>query len=140
MNYPSAGKLTAWLPIKTTDPARAQDQIDYVVDWQVPTAENSYTWYRKYKSGWVEQGGHATSSDTSTPRMVTLPIEMADTNYTLTIGIHRESTTSPGAICVYEATNSRTVQSFGCVGQWASGGSVGRNAYTYNWIVTGYAA
>lgn len=30
---------------------------DYVIEYQMPTAENSYTWYRKYKSGWVEQGG-----------------------------------------------------------------------------------
>lgn len=30
---------------------------DYVVESQLPTAQNNYTWYRKYKSGWVEQGG-----------------------------------------------------------------------------------
>ena len=31
--------------------------IDYVIASQTPTADNNYTWYRKYKSGWVEQGG-----------------------------------------------------------------------------------
>jgi len=31
--------------------------IDYVIASQNPTADNNYTWYRKYKSGWVEQGG-----------------------------------------------------------------------------------
>lgn len=30
---------------------------DYVVAWQMPTADNNYTWYRKYKSGWLEMGG-----------------------------------------------------------------------------------
>ena len=30
---------------------------DIVTEWQVPTAENNYTWYRKYASGWIEQGG-----------------------------------------------------------------------------------
>lgn len=30
---------------------------DYVVAWQMPTSNNNYTWYRKYKSGWLEQGG-----------------------------------------------------------------------------------
>ena len=29
------------------------DNIDYVVEWQTPTAENNYTWYRKYASGWI---------------------------------------------------------------------------------------
>lgn len=30
---------------------------DYVVAEQKPNASNNYTWFRKYKSGWVEQGG-----------------------------------------------------------------------------------
>lgn len=32
-----------------------QDAVDYVIAMQRPTADNGYTWYRKYKSGWVEQ-------------------------------------------------------------------------------------
>lgn len=53
---------------------------DYVVESQMPTADNGYTWYRKYKSGWVEQGGIATTNrSNATP--ITLPVEMADTNY-----------------------------------------------------------
>ena len=49
---------------------------DYVIAWQNPTAENNYTWYRKYKSGWVEQGGRAGSAT------VTLPVEMSNNQYT----------------------------------------------------------
>jgi len=30
---------------------------DVVIEFQTPTAENGYTWYRKYASGWIEQGG-----------------------------------------------------------------------------------
>lgn len=41
------------LPSLTTP----QDAVDYVVEKQDPTSANGYTWYRKYKSGWVEQGG-----------------------------------------------------------------------------------
>ena len=47
-----------------------------VIAFQAPTAENNYTWYRKYADGWVEQGGIGTSSTT-----INLPVEMADTNY-----------------------------------------------------------
>lgn len=56
---------------------------DYVVDWQVPTSANDYTWYRKYKSGWVEQGGLAyqTGSSASVGSTVVLPVEMSDGNY-----------------------------------------------------------
>ena len=33
--------------------ADALNGADYVIAWQTPTAENNYTWYRKYKNGWV---------------------------------------------------------------------------------------
>ena len=49
---------------------------DYVVCYQKPNSSNNYTWYRLYKSGWIEQGGKTTTAST-----YTLPIEMADTNY-----------------------------------------------------------
>lgn len=57
--------------------------IDYVVESQLPTAQNNYTWYRKYKSGWVEQGGldgGSTQGGTS-DRRVNIPITMSDANY-----------------------------------------------------------
>ena len=57
--------------------------IDYVVSTQLPTAENGYTWYRLYKSGWVEQGGKGISASRGT---ITFPIEMYDGNYCLTFG------------------------------------------------------
>lgn len=55
-----------------------------VIEFQAPTAENNYTWYRKYADGWVEQGGIATSAPTTerwTSKQVSFPVEMADTNY-----------------------------------------------------------
>ena len=44
---------------------------DYVVEWQAPTDLNNYTWYRKYKSGWLEMGGKLTG------RSVTFPVAFA---------------------------------------------------------------
>jgi len=61
--------------------------IDYVVAKQDPSAGNGYTWYRKYKSGWVEQGGItntiSVAGNSGTNVDVTLPITMADTNYNI---------------------------------------------------------
>lgn len=65
--------------------------IDPIVAFQVPTAGNNYTWYRKYKSGWVEQGGKSTSDG----QTVVFPITMADTEYFLS-GMAKEVDT--GAI------------------------------------------
>lgn len=61
------------------DLSNTASNIDFVVESQEPTAGNNYTWYRKYKSGWVEQGGRSTGLD----RTITLPITMSDANYTI---------------------------------------------------------
>lgn len=55
--------------------------VDTVVAFQAPTAQNNYTWYRKYASGWVEQGKALTF--TTTEQTTTLPITMANTNYSV---------------------------------------------------------
>ena len=62
--------------------------FDYVTEWQMPTADNNYTWYRKYKSGWVEQGGESTGGT------IILPIQMLNTHYTVTSGLYYSSASS----------------------------------------------
>lgn len=47
---------------KKSDIPNISGIIDYVTAWQKPTSANGYAWYRKYKSGWVEQGGAWTGS------------------------------------------------------------------------------
>lgn len=61
-----------------------------VIEFQAPTAENDYTWYRKYADGWVEQGGQTESSAGNVAKNITFPIEMADTNYTVQVTIRGE--------------------------------------------------
>lgn len=56
---------------------------DAVIAFQRPTAENGYTWFRKYASGWVEQGGKAPTASSDIILTITLPVEMSDTNYTI---------------------------------------------------------
>lgn len=53
---------------------------DYVVESQLPNASNNYTWYRKYKSGWVEQGGDFIGGGIT----IVLPVTMANAQYTAT--------------------------------------------------------
>ncbi len=64
--------------------------VDYVIAWQNPSPENNYTWYRKYKSGWVEQGGsdftpRTINAGTGTAWYVTMPVPMSDTKYNIQI-------------------------------------------------------
>ena len=47
---------------------------DAIVEYQLPTAANDYKWYRKYASGWIEQGGMVTGQADATNKTVTYPL------------------------------------------------------------------
>ena len=111
---------------------------DYVVESQMPTAENNYTWYRKYKSGWVEQGGFASNiawTGQGASKAITLPIVMNDINYTVsaTMGKNNTSWNYPGCRGFAESTTQITV------GVATLGNGQGTVEKVY-WQVSGMAA
>ena len=64
---------------------------DIIVEWQRPSSANNYTWYRKYKSGWVEQGGTFNTPTTSNAwgtATINLLIPMKDNLYKAFAGIN----------------------------------------------------
>lgn len=116
---------------------RTTNLLDYVIASQAPTADNNYTWYRKYKSGWVEQGGvvnSATAHPTSSDITVNLPIEMSDTNYTLfvksngRIASQTNALTEQYANSDFGAAGIKSTTSFTCRG------------YQPSWYVCGLSA
>lgn len=127
-------KITSFMP-KQVFHAVDSNESDFVVAFQRPTAANSYTWYRKYKSGWVEQGGSAdTSTAVANTITINLPITMADTRYTVNAVEYSAGTgaggyTNPGY-------KNKTIASFDLSGTQA-GSSVGNN---WDWEVKGMAA
>lgn len=52
-----------------------------VVEFQVPTEANGYTWARKYADGWVEQGGSEILTGVK-EKQITFPVVMRDGHYT----------------------------------------------------------
>ena len=72
------------------------DNYDFVIESQEPTSSNNRTWYRKYKSGWVEQGGY-TNSSSSPSGYITLPVTMASTDYWATSQWRGAGATDVGA-------------------------------------------
>lgn len=115
-------------------PRNAQDKIDYVVDWQLPTKENNYTWYRKYKSGWVEQGGRWTGNLNCAQGQeviptISIPIKMADNNYYATAVCINLYMLSMGQIKTQESIRFR----FGAY-------SVARTLTEFVWEARGKAA
>lgn len=137
------GAITEALNDKTDRDMRNVDNTagaDAVIEYQMPTVENNYTWYRKYKSGWVEQGGiwtgtlSATNGNDATSTQ-NLPITMADTNYCVNI-TNNGGTASP---TVWEmwCVQALTISSFVIhMGAYANTRTIKR----MNWEVKGMAA
>ena len=108
------------------------DGIDFVVDCQVPSAENNYTWYRKYHSGWIEQGGINEGTGA-----VKLPVAMADTNYTITaIPKAFGSYENVGSLTINLLVGSKTATSFSLQVRW-NGGGVSTQQSKYDWMIHG---
>lgn len=84
--------------------------IDYVVDWQMPTAGNNYTWYRKYKSGWIEQGGKVAKATAATVT-INLIVEMSDNQWCFSTSAANSKTDSTVNFAQFSAWN-RTTTSF----------------------------
>lgn len=109
------------------------NNVDFIIERQEPSAENNYTWYRKYKSGWVEQGGFLNGT-TSAVNSVTLPIEMADTNYTVNATLKSNTVAGSGGSWAngnaYSTTQIQIIQDY--TGTW-----VGQGTY---WTVFGISA
>ena len=112
-------------------PSTPQDVVDYVVEVQRPTEENGYTWYRKYKSGWVEQGGIFTGQ-TNRPT-ITLPVTMSNEHYTVGALIRWDNTGNvANTVRVISATNTSIVFN-------QANGTAGAT-FDFYWQVSGYAA
>ena len=91
----------------------AQQQIDdttlHVCNYYMaPTATNSYTWVRKYKDGWVEQGGIIPVSTTS----VNFPISFANEYSYIQVTAKNTSGQSSAAPWNYLGPTAQTATGF----------------------------
>ena len=83
---------------------------DYVVESQLPTADNNYTWYRKYKSGWVEQGQKVSTLSNNTQKTITLPVALIDGDRAFPqISCAQAGFGAAGTVSIRVATNGATV-------------------------------
>lgn len=100
------GQLTEQLNKKVDLPdGISQDTMDYVVEWKSPTADDT-TWFRKYKSGWVEQGGEAPTGE-SKAYVITLPKPFENAEYNVTVTCLSTGDTSNGWGYAHERTTTQ---------------------------------
>ena len=110
---------------------RKVDTGHQVIAFQAPTAENNYTWYRKYADGWVEQGGAIVGLTDWANRTIDLPITMRDRGYSYVQSPIMNTSTGPGswAIGVTLKTETQITSRF-----------YANNGYLPTWEVKGMAA
>lgn len=104
--------------------------LDYVVESKMPT-EDDPSWYRVYKSGWVEQGGRYPSHSNNYGFTITLLKEMNDYNYSVFLSSDCQAEGTWVGNEVGRQTTTLYV--------WKGGGVSSSNAYTY-WQVKGKGA
>lgn len=105
-------------------------KADAVIDYQEPTSANNYTWYRKYASGWVEQGASPTYSSWAL-QTVTFSIPFRDGRYSIVFGglsTRSSGTDVKGMVCE---------QKYSTGFKYYAGGS---DWVQKDWVAKGYAA
>lgn len=122
--------------VDTTELLANLADMDYVIHQQRPTADNNYTWYRLYKSGYVEQGGTGTGVKDATGGHFNLPIVMATSNYdvSLTIVLADED---PANYTVRGSATRTSATQLGFVCFLAN--SITANQPNIRWSVRGYS-
>lgn len=101
--------------------------IDYVIESKLPTDEDP-TWYRLYKSGWVEQGGvTGTEFDTSASgsnQTITLMKPFVNTNYTvsLTMSTTNNNVDAAAQLKMIAKTTTSFMTLYSCSKNWIAYG------------------
>lgn len=106
---------------------------DYVTEtWR---ASDGSSWYRKYKSGWVEQGGKGTGGANKNGAVIQLPITMTDSDYNIIASIYGSiSNAAPKTVIIVSKTNS----SFNAATMYAgTGGAIDYVSLVFEWFCFG---
>lgn len=112
--------------------------LDTVVAYQMPTSSNNYRWYRKYASGWVEQGGSWSGYDSisGNTMAINLPVAMKDNKYTASIVVNLQASDTGS---YFARTVSETSTSQLKYLMFLSGAVTTNNPHV-SWQVSGIAA
>ena len=119
-----------------TDLGNIPTNYDYVVESQLPTAGNGYTWYRKYKSGWVEQGG-IKLQNTDSKQDLSLPIEMNGPTYSVLTSVMDDNLNN-FVFCVKVTDKTTTGFKTTIWGSYQQG--ISTSGYNFVWQVSGMSA
>ena len=137
------GQLSEALNDKADTDLRNVDttaKADAVIDFQLPTASNNYTWYRKYKSGWVEQGGmNSYGTGTTSNTVIQLLVPMASSRYDTITSAYEGAA---GSLCpvIAKPMDTSTATTLEVLCCYSDGGTLHAWGGRFTWQVSGMAA
>lgn len=125
----------------TTTSTAAADRVAVITK----NYKNDSEWYRVWSDGWIEQGGIATNTGSTTKKTVNLLRTFTDTNYTLVFGVINNFSNNQKWSETVKATDKST-SNFKTVGYglnvgWSGSFSTSDVAYianSFNWYACGY--
>lgn len=103
-------------------------------DYVIETYEENGSWYRKYKSGWIEQGGQFTGTTVGMQTVTILP--MADANYWVSIQRYGTAANGNNAAFQWQQVINATTTGFSAY----LSTSTPTSTATIRWMVSGYSA
>lgn len=112
------------------------DKGHELIDFQIPTAGNGYTWYRKYADGWVEQGG-IKLQNTDSKQDLSFPIEMNGPTYSVLTSV-MDDNLSNYVFCVKVTDKTTTGFKTTVWGSYQQG--ISTSGYNFVWQVSGMSA
>ena len=112
------------------------DKGHELIDFQIPTAGNGYTWYRKYADGWVEQGG-IKLQNTNSNQDLSFPIEMNGPTYSVLTSV-MDDNLSNYVFCVKVTDKTTTGFKTTVWGSYQQG--ISTSGYNFVWQVSGMSA
>lgn len=126
--------VVIWQGLDAPGLRQRASSLHEVIEFQVPTSTNNYTWYRKYRDGWVEQGGvfKVSSNAGGTNTVINLPITMTNEHYTAILGLGDSNTANTS---VYMWVCSKSTTSFTVISSL-----VNNTATESGWQVSGMAS
>lgn len=111
--------------------------FDFVIDWGNDEAGN---WWRKYQSGWVEQGGEVAPADRANDATVpvNLPVKMQNTSYHVSATV--KSITADASLVWMVNSQTQTTVIFKADVMWTESDNTKADDRGLIWKVSGYSA
>lgn len=129
------GTTTGGIELARADTASTlPEDMDYVIETQIPTSSNNYQWYRKYNSGWIEQGGINSVTGAGATSIITLPVTMVDANYFCSTSTNGQTSSGSQNIGSIITTTTTTIK----LANQTWGGNY--TSLTHRWEVKGFMA